>query len=858
MDTKVQKIKITFAKYRTNGFILDFLVKSLNIVQGEKLQKPYQRFIKEREISSQEYHDLLDTIVSDILDVFFDNIRSEEAVYCELLIKEFLSYYQQLKTNNETLACSQRQLDFIELIHTFIPLVESLLPTKKLQTIINLIVPDKKVNAIQKLFKIIEKSFNSNDIIIKDILSEALNKNKNLGYDSINKDVYNWINGKSIPDSKHVDIFVKGLYKYSTEFTKNELKTYFKLAKVMQYLYEKSIGYFEDELTIRLIEHFRFLSALKSLYYNNSNDNREFEKSLKKYYPTMSQHLIQWYLDIYFYHNTHLSSYLVSRVKENDRYIPNEKDEIKKFIREAHEHQKNLYLINEDDFFKRIDSTLPIRYLNGRIQYEDLQNIDITIINKEFQKYSELLAPLNTFTYPNNKKTEDSEANFLVQIKNFEESYDIFENPYYHFIKARHFAQKREYKKSTEHYLVTLKFGKNCMGSNIKDVIKEGLIVSAQDTRKEQLDLINAKSAFTTFYMESYLYKLIDDLPNEINQYFLNDIKKQFDSYFTNLYTGTKEANFTDILRNKGIVYKDNNVKIDFTSPDKEIKKVYSNKVSQLMHCSFKADYAGVRKLVQNGADVNYIRNIDNYTALIATLENKIKKENIKIAKLLIPKMSKDALNAKLIKKQETVLSYAINRGLVDIVELLINNGIDINQKISLDEQTPLYYCITIINIVKNGVDKVLDLSDKKFIKENPFELKTEMKKILRTSNMINAVFDSDKEDWFNLKNNDKNFQQIKNALLTDKTLILELYYTENLDNLYKIFDLILNATTDVNIPVKEGLTPLILATQLNEEILVDKLLKNGADKDVRTTSNHKAIHYAIQNENRSLFEKLV
>ena len=68
MDEKVQKIKVEYVKYPTNGFILDFIVKSLEIEQkDDNFRKTYQRFMSEENISSDEYHDTLDTIVSDIV-----------------------------------------------------------------------------------------------------------------------------------------------------------------------------------------------------------------------------------------------------------------------------------------------------------------------------------------------------------------------------------------------------------------------------------------------------------------------------------------------------------------------------------------------------------------------------------------------------------------------------------------------------------------------------------------------------------------------------------------------------------------------------------------------------------------------
>jgi hypothetical protein len=121
----VQKINIEFSKHRTNGFILDFLIKSLEVFQKDDT-KTYQRFIKEDEISIQEYHDTQNTIISDILYTFFDSFKNKDCEYYEKLINEFFKFYNLYKLNNETLATSQKQLDFITIINVFIPFINRL------------------------------------------------------------------------------------------------------------------------------------------------------------------------------------------------------------------------------------------------------------------------------------------------------------------------------------------------------------------------------------------------------------------------------------------------------------------------------------------------------------------------------------------------------------------------------------------------------------------------------------------------------------------------------------------------------------------------------------------------------------
>jgi ankyrin repeat protein len=396
------------------------------------------------------------------------------------------------------------------------------------------------------------------------------------------------------------------------------------------------------------------------------------------------------------------------------------------------------------------------------------------------------------------------------------------------------------------------------MGMHMQFIIKEGLFVSAQDTRKKQVDLINAKSNFTKFYKEAYFHKLLGNLPDKISIYFLNDMKKQFDIYFIYLYPNIKEADEKQLSKDLGIFSTDDvkKIKPDFTNPNKLIK-IFKNPVSQLYFFTVFGKYKIIKKLIENGADVNYKRFNDDGTVLIASLENEITPDHILIAKYLIPKMSKDILDAQLLKKKETALSYAINRGLVDVVELLTKYSVDLEQRVSLDEQTALYYSIDLIGKIKNGLKSTMDCSDNsKFQKVNPLEDEVELKKILDANNYPNKIFDEEKKEYLNKLQNDPLRKTIKKLIMEDENSI-EIWYHSNLDNAYKIFNLILEHTKKIDASHKNEFTALIFATELNDELLVKKLLDKGANPDYYTVQNFRAYDYAMRNENTKLMELL-
>ena len=68
------------------------------------------------------------------------------------------------------------------------------------------------------------------------------------------------------------------------------------------------------------------------------------------------------------------------------------------------------------------------------------------------------------------------------------------------------------------------------------------------------------------------------------------------------------------------------------------------------------------------------------------------------------------------------------------------------------------------------------------------------------------------------------------------------------------IIDSIMEKDVTVNAQDKEGKTALMLATELNNDQLVEKLIRHGARKDLTNQHNHTAYYFAQQAENRFSF----
>jgi len=281
-------------------------------------------------------------------------------------------------------------------------------------------------------------------------------------------------------------------------------------------------------------------------------------------------------------------------------------------------------------------------------------------------------------------------------------------NYIYKFYLARHYINQNKFKEAVKLYKEIVEKGKDCLGVYVKYAIKEGLVLSAHLIKENKINLKNSKSPFVYFLTQAYFLGLIEKVEN-LEKFVLDDFKREFYNLFRNRYPQyikNQEKEEHSFAKNLGISSSEDidKIKPDYKNPNKKIYK-FKRPEPQLFTFASKGDYEVVKKLIEKGADVNYIRENDNYTALLAALENKPTKNHIKIAKLLIKKMSVEALNAKLVKKKETALSYAIKYGLIDIVKLLVKKGVNLDDKVTLDRISYLYLSLKVLKLIKGSIE---------------------------------------------------------------------------------------------------------------------------------------------------------
>ncbi|MGC9367824.1 MAG: ankyrin repeat domain-containing protein, partial [bacterium] len=159
-----------------------------------------------------------------------------------------------------------------------------------------------------------------------------------------------------------------------------------------------------------------------------------------------------------------------------------------------------------------------------------------------------------------------------------------------------------------------------------------------------------------------------------------------------------------------------------------------------------------------------------------------------------------------------TPLHIASWQGRVDIIEDLIKNGANVNEKDLANNETPLFYGIEEERVVRvlleNGAE--VNIAD--------FEGETPLLEASRNNDVeiINLLLDNGAE--VNVVN-EKGYTP----------LLISVSY-EN----YDVAELLVNAGADVNVENEDGYTPLIYAIGDEEIELIYKLIQEGADVNAR------------------------
>lgn len=373
-------------------------------------------------------------------------------------------------------------------------------------------------------------------------------------------------------------------------------------------------------------------------------------------------------------------------------------------------------------------------------------------------------------------------------------------------------------------------------GINQKYIIEEAIVVAASQEKPDKVFLKHLKNALLMFNYD------IPSVQSCESSNKFSDIIEDWEvqiwrSSFYKVFPKAgmfPEANTPEIAAKIGInvVTDIDEIKPDYRHPNRKLKigEIWKKIYPQLVWFTELEKTEVVEKLLKQGADVN-LTSSSGDTAILIALET-LNLREVPLRSLddtlfyLLSEYphSKETMNRCTDKKRLQPLISAVQSGRPDIVDKVLAMGANVNNRGLTDNQTALNACIKMIGIAKDPKrywDSVLQM-----------QLTPEVLDSIRRANSGMTDFTLEDQLQFLLaQNSDPRFRQISRSL----TNLMSEKLDERIDivNMRLIASQLIEAGANVNaehIAPVTGYTPLMLAAELDEVGLFNKMLSNGGD----------------------------
>lgn len=287
-------------------------------------------------------------------------------------------------------------------------------------------------------------------------------------------------------------------------------------------------------------------------------------------------------------------------------------------------------------------------------------------------------------------------------------------------------------------------------------------------------------------------------------------------------------------------------------SPDDSIsfRRTSGMQVQKLIQAAKTGDFNLVKTITTNGVDVNSkICIAKNYCE--SPLSEAIRYKNYDIVEYLI----KHGADPNLDVGKSTPFHYAIGSSPVEILDLLLKKGAEINQynELNWNHPTPLSYGISTGNF--KNVKRLIELGalidpDSLNGNNSPLgraaaKLEHEMfKELLEHGANVDATYTEPYEDCI-----------LCPEEITITHFLVGMYYYTDKDKVGPFLDLVLARTPNLNIENSFGYTPLEFAMLGDNYELVERLIDAEAKLE---TEGYSSLHVAAQFSNHEMVDYLI
>jgi ankyrin repeat protein len=373
-------------------------------------------------------------------------------------------------------------------------------------------------------------------------------------------------------------------------------------------------------------------------------------------------------------------------------------------------------------------------------------------------------------------------------------------------------------------------------GNNLKYIIKEALVVAANQSKADIVFLKQLKWALINFgydILSASVSKPSNTVSDTIESWEIEQWKNAFFQVFPKegLYPDT-DFDFKGDAIGPLIVTNPENIKPDYRNPDRTIKvgDTWKRPMPQIVWFSHNENIEICKRLIEKGADINVKSEVGDTPILIALealnlTEVPYRSLNNELYKLISrERHDPETINTRTQKKRLLPIISAVQTSQLEIVDKILSMGADPNGRGRTDEQTALNVCLKLIGILKN-----------------PELSKIEQLNIPTTPEALDSIRRYSQGAFgFSLEDQKKNLEQMESSALYQQ--IRERYFdlmyqriceNMNLAEMRRVASLLIKAGADANAehssPIK-GYTPLMLAAELDEVDLFEIMLVHGGD----------------------------
>jgi len=410
---------------------------------------------------------------------------------------------------------------------------------------------------------------------------------------------------------------------------------------------------------------------------------------------------------------------------------------------------------------------------------------------------------------------------------------------YYYWMLARFNLHQGNLSDALENYKLTFDRVIYSQGENMKSIIQESLMLACRCpqpgkvfiNKLRRMAVVFGIDASPTGSNKTESKKKQEDIESwEISAY-----AKDFTSFFT------KESFFPDAVYppllqpNYGLWAVDESAhQLDLRSPNKTFKVGMEGglikKMPQIVYFSMMNNIEAVKKLIEAGADINRLSSSNESALLMAIQEMNVinlplNSMSSTLFDLIAPlQHNEKSVNAVTLKKKLTPLGCAVQTGRLDIVKKVIKLGAKVDQRYDVIDETPLFTCLGLILHHTRPHVAELTAEDMKYSTLNLQSARAHSTGLLPhdLTQLKRVIAEQEKDPSF------KYFAQIaKDAVQIN----IEEHTTVNDFREIALFLILQGASPNSKSNNKlQGYTPLMMAAELNEDVLFYAMAKAGGN----------------------------